>query len=79
MPTSSIKTAIFWANGSTTVYDDRGEPMHQYQGQLSKTGPRIVADAPPDARFYISSWSGGGVLCYRAEIESLVAQVARWS
>ena len=25
--TTTIKTAVFWANGTTMAYDTRGEPM----------------------------------------------------
>lgn len=70
-----IKTAIFWANGTTMAYDQRGDEMPQYKGRIRDSGRQILSDAPADAHFYLSSFSGGGVLCYRQEIENLVAQL----
>lgn len=54
-----IAEVIRWRNGTVLVFDERGEPIPEYQGLYSDKREAILRDAPESAQFYEGDWSVG--------------------
>jgi len=51
-----IQQVIRFGNDMVIVLDEKGEQMPEYQGRYKEVKDKILADAPPDAKFYLSGW-----------------------
>ena len=54
---------IKFHNGMVIVFDEEGEQLPEYQGKYEEVKDKILADAPPGARFFRGLWmiSGGEI------------------
>ncbi|MFC2041499.1 hypothetical protein ACFLTY_04175 [Chloroflexota bacterium] len=46
-----IRNVIKCPDGMVMVFDSRGEPIPEYQGQYEEVKGKILRDAPPNAIF----------------------------
>lgn len=58
-----IDHVIKFSNGMVIVFDEKGEQLPEYQGRYEEAKDKILADAPPSARFFNAEWmvSGGEI------------------
>lgn len=51
-----IQQVVKFGNDMVLVLDEKGEQMPEYQGHYREVKDKILADAPEDAKFYLSGW-----------------------
>lgn len=51
-----IDHVIKFQNGIVIVFDEKGEQVPEYQGLCEEVRDKIMADAPPSARFFRAVW-----------------------
>ena len=58
-----IHDVIKLSNDIVMVFDEKGEQMPEYQGRYGEVRDKILADAPPSAKFFHGVWmvSGGEI------------------
>jgi hypothetical protein len=56
-----IAEVTLWANGMVTASDGNGRQLPDYQGRLDLVLEKVLADAPPGAKFFVGDWWHGTV------------------
>jgi len=51
-----VDHVIKFSNGMVMVFDEKGEQLPEYQGRYEEVKDKILADAPPSARFFRDVW-----------------------
>lgn len=51
-----IRIVVRFGDDNVIVLDERGEQIPSLQGRYREVKDKILADAPPDAKFYLSGW-----------------------
>jgi hypothetical protein len=69
MGTTVIASVTLWSNGMVTALDRDGRQLPDYQGRLDLVLEKVLADAPPEARFFVGVWGAGQVETTRQCIE----------
>lgn len=55
-----INDVIKFSNGIVMVFNKEGEQLLEYQGRYEEVRDKILADAPPSARFFHAGWKISG-------------------
>ena len=62
-----IDYVVKFPNGIVIVFDEKGEQIPEYQGRYEEFRDKILADAPPSARFFRAVWMVSGDAIPREE------------
>jgi hypothetical protein len=54
-----IADIFLWSNAQVTAFDEGGRQLPDYQGRLGLVLEKVLADAPPGARFHVGDWRNG--------------------
>jgi hypothetical protein len=61
MGTAVIASVTLWSNANVTVLDPDGRQLPEYQGRIDAVLEKVLADAPPEARFFVGVWGAGQI------------------